>query len=260
MTQVREAFRAPLRLPWRTIQTGAAQLAITETGLRFAVGGVHSGYANAQIDDYTGLARADFPWRPPLRLTVRARAAERIAGTAGFGFWNSPISPLGRVLPVLPAAVWFFYASPPADMPLAYGVPGYGWKAACIDSTQPQALAWAPLAPLVLAANRIPGVERRLWPHVQRALGVSEAPIPPPGPGFREYVIEWNIGSARFLIDGQVVHQAPCAPRGPLGFVAWVDNQWLIATPHGRFGWGVHQVQAAQWMEIGEVQIETPAR
>ncbi|MCS7290417.1 MAG: hypothetical protein RMJ55_06675 [Roseiflexaceae bacterium] len=252
-----ETFRPRLQPHWRCTQTGGGRLVVTPDGLRLVVAGATSRrYANAQIDDYTGLPRERFPWRAPLRMTVVARVGTPILGTAGFGFWNAPISPVGRVLPVLPAAIWFFYASPPADMPLAYGVPGYGWKVATIDATTRHALAWAPAAPFVLLANRLPGVYDRLWQRVQRALAVSEALIPPPDDTFRAYTLEWLTSGARFLIDGQVVHETDCAPRGPLGFVAWVDNQWLIATPRGRFGWGLHAVPGAQWMEVAGVRIE----
>ncbi len=78
-------------------------------------------YSNAQVDDYRGLSRRRFPWRPPAKLTVRARfshPAGHLKGTAGFGFWNDPFLMTGARLPALPQAIWFFYASPPSDMRL----------------------------------------------------------------------------------------------------------------------------------------------
>ncbi len=252
-----ETFHSRLQPYWRHMQTGGGHLVVTTAGLRFIVAGATTRrYANAQIDDYTGLPRRRFPWRAPLRMTVVARVGTPIHGTAGFGFWNAPISPIGRVLPVLPAAIWFFYASPPADMPLACGVPGSGWKVATIDATTRRALAWAPAAPFVLLANRLPGVYDWLWHRIQRALAVSEALIPPLDDTFRTCTLEWLTCGARFVIDGQVVHETDCAPRGPLGFVAWVDNQWLVATPRGSFGWGLHAIPGAQWMEIARIHIE----
>jgi hypothetical protein len=252
-----ETFHPRPQPGWRLTQTGGGRLVLTPEGMRFVVAGATTRcYANAQIDDYTGLPRHRFPWHAPLRLTVVARVGTPVRGTAGFGFWNAPISPIGKVLPVLPAAIWFFYASPPANMPLAYGVPGFGWKVATIDATTRRALRWAPVAPLVMLANRLPGIYERLWHHVQRALSVSEATIPPPDDTFRTFTLEWLTGGARFLIDGQVVHETDCAPRGRLGFVAWVDNQWLIATPRGEFGWGLLDIPGAQWMEIAQVRIE----
>lgn len=219
-------------------------------------GAQHGRYADAQIDDYAGLPRRRFPWRPPLRLTVRARASRTIAGTAGFGFWNNPLSPLGG-WPSLPAALWFFYASPPSDMPLAIDVPGHSWKAASIDTTRPSALAWAPLALPVALLNRAPWLRRRIWPAVQRSLGIAEAPIAAPGQQWRTYTIEWRRNTARFAIDGATILEAERPPHGPLGFVAWIDNQWAVVTPWGRFGWGLLASDEPQWLDLGLVRIES---
>src|SRR5436190_2148611 len=127
---VRDNFRPRLGPRWHVTQTGGGSLVLADAGLRLVLAGARADrYADAQIDDYAGLARRQFPWRPPLRLTLRARASGGLAGTAGFGFWNNPFSPLGGS-PALPAAIWFFHAAPPSDMPLALGVSGHGWKAA----------------------------------------------------------------------------------------------------------------------------------
>jgi hypothetical protein len=250
-----ERFRARPLARWRSLRLGGAGAVVGPHGLRLWLPGAHArSYADAQIDDYAGLARARFPWRPPLRLTVRARASGPLLGTAGFGFWNNPLAPLGG-LPALPAAVWFFHASPPSDMPLALGVPGHGWKVACIDAARPAALAWAPLALPVALANRIPALERRVWPHIQRSLRISEAPIPPLGQPWRTHTLEWRRGGARFLIDGACVHETDLAPAGPLGFVAWLDNQWAVVSPRGRFGWGLLDTPE-QWLDLDLVEIE----
>jgi hypothetical protein len=45
-------------------------------------------------------------------------------------------------------------------------------------------------------------------------------------------------------------------PRGPLGFVAWVDSQWAIVTPHGRLGWGLLDVATPQWLDLAHIRIE----
>ena len=64
-----------------------------------------------------------------------------------------------------------------------------------------------------------------------------------------------RVNGARFLVDGTVVLETDRPPRGPLGFVAWVDNQWLVATPRGRFGWGLLNAEA-QWLDLALVRIE----
>ena len=69
-----ETFRPRPQPGWRLTQTGSGRLVLTPEGMRFVVAGATTQrYANAQIDDYTGLPRHRFPWRAPLRLTVVAR-------------------------------------------------------------------------------------------------------------------------------------------------------------------------------------------
>ena len=253
---IEDQFRPRLNPRWRVTQTGGGQLIVGEGGLRLVLAGARqTRYADAQIDDYAGLPRREFPWRPPLRMTVRARASGPLLGTAGFGFWNNPFSPMGGS-PALPAAIWFFHAAPPSDMPLAECVPGHGWKAATIDTTTARALRWAPLALPVTLANQSAALRRRLWPRVQRDLCIAEEPIAPPAEAWRSYTLEWRSDGARFAIDGATVLESERAPRGPLGFVAWLDNQWMVATPRGRFGWGLSNAPV-QWLEFAAIRIET---
>ncbi len=243
---------------WRLTHGGSASLALLPDGLRLALAGAtEHRYANAQIDDYPAIARAVFPWHPPLRLTVRARFGGTIVGTAGFGLWNSPLSPLGKVLPALPAALWFLHAAPPNDMPLARGVAGHGWKAATIDATGAAALRLAPLAPLAIVLSRIPRLAARVWPPIQRALRIDETPLQTPDDGWHTYEIRWLAESAAWSIDGALVGRTDRPPQVPLGFIAWIDNQYLIATPQGRFGWGLRPSRGPAWLDIGLVSFDT---
>lgn len=210
-------------------------------------------YSDAQLDDYQGRPRRAFPWRPPLTLTFRARFSHDAAGlrgTAGFGFWNSPYPSAGRPLPTLPRAAWFFYASPPSNMALAAGAPGHGWKAAVIDAQRPLFYLLAPTAPIGFALMRFPRLYRALWPLGQRALGVQEAEAPARMTDWRLYTIAWDIHQTRFLVDGAEVLQTTVSPAGPLGLVIWLDNQYAIVTPQGRFGGGLLTTAHEQWMEI----------
>jgi hypothetical protein len=212
-------------------------------------------YADAQISSYR--TRADFTCQPPLRMTIRAWMPDGMAvGTAGFGFWNHPFVPGERGFR-LPQAVWFFFGSPPNEMRLALDVPGAGWKCATIDATRPAFLALLPTAPLGFLLMRIPPLYRRLWPLAQRALGVSEHALDPAL--LREphtYTLEWLPGKAVFSVDGRVVHRAQAAPRGLLGFIAWIDNQYAVVTAQGRFGFGLVEVAQTQTLVIEQVRVE----
>ena len=178
-------------------------------------------YTNAQLDDYHGLARRDYPWRPPLRLHVRARfshGADRLRGTAGFGFWNDPFMMSTSRPPTLPQALWFFFASPPSDMALAKGVPGRGWKAATIDARRAAFLALAPTAPVGVLLMHSPWLYARLWPIAQKALGVNEARLEHEMTAWHDYVIDWQTNAVDFFVDDVKVLQAAPAPGGPLGW------------------------------------------
>ena len=59
-----------------------------------------------------------------------------------------------------------------------------------------------------------------------------------------------------FWVDGAPVLTTLAAPRGPLGFVCWLDNQYLILTPRGRFRAGVLPVAQEQWLEVADLAIE----
>jgi hypothetical protein len=216
-------------------------------------------YSDAQITDYQGLARRNFPWRPPLRMRVRAWAshrADQLKGTAGFGFWNEPFVPVGRGLPRLPRAVWFFCASTANNMALAKGVPGYGWKAATIDATRWPFLALIPFAPIGFLLMRFPALYRALWPVGQRALGVSEALLPVELAEPHTYELTWQADSVTFQVDGETALVSRSAPRGPLGFIAWIDNQYAVVTPQGRFRFGLVATSERQWLALDAIEIE----
>jgi len=224
----------------------------------FLHGATRSRYSNAQIDDTSGRRRRHYRWRPPLRLELDARFSRSgadLVGTAGFGFWNAPFGAGSAMRPALPQTLWFFYGSPPHNVPLAHGVPGWGWKAACLDAGRWAALAWVPMAPLAILGMQWKVVYRRLWPRIQRSLAVAEALVPGQINEWRHYVLDWQVDRARFRVDDRLVLETSEVPRGPLGFVAWMDNQYAIATPGGRFGWGLLDVTSPQWLDIGGLSI-----
>lgn len=259
--------------PWRHHMVGRSWCEAGDGVLRLVTEGGGPGrltYADAQIDDYQvgrgagrpgllapGVLGAARPFirRPPLRLRLRARmshAEGALRGTAGFGLWNYPFT----VPPRLPQAIWFFYGSPPNDMPLAMGVPGHGWKAAVLDAGRPRLLALAPLAPLAVPLLNVPALYRGLYPPLQRAAGVAEALVRAPLDQWHDYTIEWGERRSRLLVDGRVVLADAPSPRGPLCLVVWVDNQYLVLTPQGRLRWGLLDLPERQWLEVGGLVVE----
>ena len=103
---------------------------------------------------------------------------------------------------------------------------------------------------------------RRLWPRIQRALRVREAPVPVEMTDWCTYTIEWGIETVQFSVTGAdqgrtvpVLHAL--SPGGPLGFVMWLDNQYLVITPWGRLAWGLLDVKGRQWMEVDDLTLES---
>ena len=260
---VYEDFSLPPDQRWQRHVVGNSTLEPTGSTLRFINSDATTrSYTNAQIDDYQGLARRDFRWRPPLRMEVRARFSHGSAGlnglngTAGFGFWNDPFFMTGSRMPTLPRAIWFFYASQPSNMKLDLHTPGYGWKAATIDTMRPHALPLTLLAPAVILLMNFRPFYRAVWPTIQRAVNVKEAVIDAQTTEWHTYAIEWRREFAQFMVDGRTLLKDAPSPGGPLGFVMWLDNQYMVVTPWGRVGWGLLDIPGCQWMEVDRLTIE----
>src|SRR5712671_5093089 len=198
-------FTTTLDTRWTQTCIGGGILHTMDSSLRMSFDTAKQGqYTDVQIDDYGRLPRSKFPWKPPLRMEVRARSSLPAAthsgapeqpnilrGTAGFGFWNYPFSVRGDVL-MLPEAVWFFYASPPSNMALVPGVPGWGWKAQVVHSIRPGALAATlPLA-VTTAFGLVTGETRPAARWLQRLAGANEALLTVEMTGWHDYVLEWR--------------------------------------------------------------------
>lgn len=262
-----EDFHQPLSSHWTQTTIGEGTLAIIDSALRMSLAETSQDrYSDAQIDDYGQLARAHFPWCPPLRMVVEARASLPAAqahhspesavlrGTAGFGFWNYPFSVRGDIL-MLPEAVWFFYASPPSNMALVPDIPGWGWKAQVVHTMRPGALlSTLPMA-LSTSLALVTGVTRPAERWMQRLSGAQEALLPADLTTWQRYSLEWRSQEALFFVNDELVLQAPHPPTRPLGFVTWLDNQFAIATPRGVLRFGTVST-GAQWFEITRLRIE----
>lgn len=251
---------------WRRLEINGGCL-IDAPNRRFQLNPVSEGYANAQIDDY-GLgtegirwrSRRSFPWQKGVRLRLRARFSHdenTFVGTAGFGFWNAPFGDPTMRWPALPQAVWFFYASKPTNLPLPLAGPGLGWFASTIDATPWRARGMIPAAPFVLLLNQIPKVRKRIWPLIRQRLNISFAPILAPMTAWHNYELSWGGHGSTFLVEGKRVLETKHSPRGPLGFVCWLDNQYLSLKLNGRFRWGTLPIQEKQWLEVADLTFDS---
>jgi hypothetical protein len=232
-----------------------------ENGWRLEIPAGPAGtYRLAQLDDYNGRKRRDFPWEPPLEVSLRARASgNALPGTWGFGLWNDPfgvafIRGVEARLPVLPNAAWFFFASPPNYLSLREDLPARGNLAAVFRS--PGWPGWllglgAPALPLLLwtPARRL---MRRFAQRIvrQRAVDMEIDPVE-----WHAYSLTWRSTAVTFRLDGEVVMESDLAPGGPLGLVIWVDNQYAALPPEGRLVYGSLANPEPAWIEIEALEL-----
>jgi hypothetical protein len=213
----------------------------------------------AQLDDYGSLPRRQFPHLPPYRLSLRARAsAEMIPGTWGMGLWNNPfgLAILSGVeilrLPALPQAAWFFFASPPNYLSIRDDLPAVGALAATFHSRRVPTALLAPALPLFLMPPAV-RLARRL---ARKFVRQSAARLELDPTAWHAYELEWLAERVTFWVDGEIVCQMHIAPRGPLGLVIWVDNQYAALPPSGRIGFGALENPEPAWIEIEALQGE----
>lgn len=219
-------------------------------------------YRLAQVDDYHHLPRARFPWKPPLRLSLEARVSHpEVLGTWGFGLWNDPFFAVGlgfggtvRWLPALPNTAWFFHASPPNHLTLRDDLPAQGFLAAVFSSPRLPSLLLAlgmPFLPLLLWRPAARAVRRLARTVVQEA--AASLDLDPTQ--WHAYALEWRAKGVRFTVDGQAVLETPVSPRGPLGLVLWVDNQFAAFQPEGRLAFGTLACEEPAFLEIASLSV-----
>ena len=218
----------------------------------------NTAYTNAQLDDYHGLRRKEYLWNPGTHLSIRARfshSAAELKGTAGFGFWNAPFGDPSVPWPASPRSVWFFFASAPNNLPLALEGPGRGWFASTIDAPLSRSGLILPAAPALLILNQFTALRSYFWPWLRSYFGISFQLIGKNLEDWHKYDLSWQSNHCKFLVDDELVHQTSHSPNGPLGFVCWIDNQYMVATPKGKVRWGTLKLGHSQWLEVEELEL-----
>jgi len=266
--------------------SSGASLSPTENGWRLEIPAGDAGaYRLAQLDDYTALPRSRFPLRTRSTLSLRCRVSEpalttstgsaqrpgpsptrrgELPGTWGFGFWNDPFAislglpGMARRLPVLPNACWFFHAS--AENHLSFsskqqGLAGNGFLAQTFRAPKIPSLL---LAPGVLGFPLLFSKTLSKWIRAIAGTIIAEAStrLSVSPTEWHNYSLTWRASGVTFRVNEKVVFETPISPRGPLGVVIWIDNQFAAWTPEGRVEFGALPQKAASWLEIEQVKIE----
>lgn len=218
-------------------------------------------YRLAELDDHLESARSRFPWQPPLHLELQARvSAAVLPGTWGFGFWNNPftaslgIGGTARSLPVLPNAAWFFYAGSPNYLAFRDTHPAVGFLAATFSAPQIPSLALAP-AGLALPLLFFPPAARLLRQAARLLIGEDSALVEGDPTQWHTYHLDWQKDQVRFSVDRREIFSTQVLPRGKLGLVIWIDNQYAAFPPTGRLSAGTSSNPDPAWLEVDRVQL-----
>jgi hypothetical protein len=252
-TTVEERFGGRIGSRWRRYVVGGGELMLTEAGLRLELRGAEADVLSvAQMDEGQYATVGGRGWRPPVRLTVRARwshPARDLVGTSGFGFWNDPWGPGGFV--TSPAWVWFAHYSPPSHVALSTSSLGHGPRGSALAAPRIGRIGLA----LGNLALRLPGVRRLAVKVAGHAVQSGDVPLMLDLCAWHEYTLDWQPTGVTFAVDGTSLGHVAGAPAGPLGFVAWIDNQWAALRPDGAATGGYLSVPATQWLEIAHITI-----
>ncbi len=219
-------------------------------------------YHNAQLDDYRQLSRSSFPWQGPLSFSLEARVSDpNHNGTWGFGFWNDPFNAslgLGgtaRRLPALPNTAWFFYASTPNHLAL-HDHPAQGLLAATFRSPKIPSLLLAPgllFAPFLFARPTARLVRKLAGFLVKDDAVQIEAPVTE----WNHYRLDWLADRVDFYLNHKLVFSSPVVPKGKLGLVIWIDNQFAAFPPDGRLKFGTLGNKNATSLEIKNLTVRS---
>jgi hypothetical protein len=220
------------------------------------------GYRLAELDDHGLLRRQNFPWNPPLSLSLQARVSSQgLPGTWGFGWWNDPFSFMmayNKVvprLPTLPQAAWFFHASPQNYLSFVDDQPASGFLAATFCSRKvPFALIvlTSPILSLALL-SRTAQLVRRLFRKVARQASTLIHTVET---DWHTYNLQWEPGRVSFLMDETFLFETVIAPQPPLSLVIWVDNQYAALPPTGRLKFGTLPNPEPAWLEIKDIVVK----
>jgi len=219
-------------------------------------------YSLAQIDDYMDLPRRKFQHKPPMKFQIEARLSDQTTpGTWGFGLWNDPFGMgfggggMSRILPVLPNAAWFFFGSDENALTLRDDKPGEGFHVKTFRS---------PLLPSFVSLIGLPLAPLFLWPTTARILrGFGRSLVKEDGMTLKvdveiwhSYCLSWDDTHADFCVDNDQIFSTEVVPRGRLGVVIWIDNQYFRFTRSGKLGFGFLPIQEEQWMQVRNISLE----
>jgi hypothetical protein len=233
---------------------GDGRLEPTTDGWRLEVNPA-TGYNDAQLDDTRGRARGDFLHRPPVRLTLEARASSESApGTLGFGFWNDPFPAWAErrapAVACLPRPRLYGSSTPLRRSSRSPRAAAAGWTAAVLRGPPVAGPVIAAIGAAGLAGMAIPRLRRPLLRQYWRWFSGEQSARLTGLDAWRAYEIDWRDDAVQFRVDGLPVLDSSLSPPGPLGLVIWIDNQWAALSATAGLRFGVLPSSSGAWLEL----------
>jgi hypothetical protein len=108
-----------------------------------------------------------------------------------------------------------------------------------------------PFAPL----SFVPGIRSAVIRTAQVLINADECLIHLDLAQWHHYEFQWLPERVVFSVDGSVILRTEVSPLGPLGFVTWIDNQYMIFSPSKGLKFGVLATTAKQWLELSDLDI-----
>jgi len=73
---------------------------------------------------------------------------------------------------------------------------------------------------------------------------------------WHDYEMQWLANMVRFKVDGRELLATALSPRGPLGLVIWIDNQYMAFPPDGRLRMGMLPVDREASLAMQNIRVE----
>jgi hypothetical protein len=108
-----------------------------------------------------------------------------------------------------------------------------------------------PLLPLVV----LPPMGRKLRRLIGRFVRQETVELDLDPTEWHAFEIDWRSEAVVFLLDKQVLREVSTQPRGPLGLVIWIDNQYASWLPNGQLGYGTLTNPDAAWLEVEGLKL-----
>jgi hypothetical protein len=116
------------------------------------------------------------------------------------------------------------------------------------------------LAAVGLPLMLIPAAGRLLRRLARRVVIQASTALQVDPCAWHEYSLDWSPDRVNFHMDTVNVLQTQVSPRGPLGLVIWIDNQFAALPPGGRVRYGMQANLEPAWIEIRDLHIEPTQR